>query len=341
MVQRLDSVMRFPVGCGPHSVSEAAGDGGRHNGYANLAGVSEAERLGRRVSILSMAVSGALAVIKISAGLVAGSTAVVADGVESAGDVLASAVILVGLWVASRPPDENHPYGHGRVETLTGLGVGIALAVTGVLIAWRSMLSIDDSHSPPEVWVVSTLLLSIAAKAALSTYKFRVGRRIGSSALVADAWNDTVDILSGTVALVAVGLTIFDPTHFLQADHWGGGVVGVIVVVLGLQVIRETALHLMDTMPSDRRMRLIRESALKVPGALAVEKCFARKTGLRYHVDLHLEVDPELTVRASHSIAEEVRNHVKDELPWVADVLIHVEPFGGTGWHGRDGQQNG
>lgn len=288
-----------------------------------------------------MAVSGALAVIKTSAGLLAGSTAVVADGVESAGDVLASAVILVGLWVASRPPDENHPYGHGRFETLTGLGVGMALAVTGMLISWRSMASMDESHSPPEIWVVSTLLLSIAAKAALSTYKFKAGRRIGSSALVADAWNDTVDILSGTVALVAVGLTIYDPSRFLQADHWGGGVVGVIVVVLGLQVIRETALHLMDTMPSDQRMNLIRESAMKVPGALAIEKCFARKTGLRYHVDLHLEVDPELTVRASHSIAEEVRNRVRDELPWVADVLIHVEPFGGTKWGEKEIQPNG
>lgn len=288
-----------------------------------------------------MAVSGALAVIKISAGLLAGSTAVVADGVESAGDVLASAVILVGLWVASRPPDENHPYGHGRFETLTGLGVGMALAVTGMLISWRSMASMDESHSPPKVWVISTLLLSIAAKAVLSTYKFRAGRRIGSSALVADAWNDTVDILSGTVALAAVGLTVYNPARFLQADHWGGGAVGVIVVVLGLQVIRETALHLMDTMPSDQRMRLIRESALTVPGAMAVEKCFARKTGLRYHVDLHLEVDPELTVRASHSIAEEVRNRVRDELPWVADVLIHVEPFGGTKWGGKEIPPNG
>jgi len=278
-----------------------------------------------------MGVSGALAVIKISAGLLAGSTSVVADGVESAGDVLASAVILVGLWVASRPPDANHPYGHGRFETLTGLGVGIALAVTGVVITWRSMLSIRGFHEPPEVWVISTLLISIAAKSILSTYKFRAGRKIGSSALVADAWNDTVDILSGTVALVAVGLTVYDPSRFIQADHWGGGVVGVIVVVLGLQVIRETALHLMDTMPSDRRMTLIREAAIKVPGALGVEKCFARKTGLQYHVDLHLEVDPELTVRASHSIAEQVRNHVKAELPWVADVLVHVEPFGGPG----------
>lgn len=277
-----------------------------------------------------MVVSGGLAVAKIVVGLLAGSTAVVADGVESAGDVLASGVILIGLWVASRPPDENHPYGHGRFETLTGLGVGLGLVLTGVVIVWRSAVGIGETHEPPAIWAMWPLLISIAAKTGLSTYKFRIGRRIGSSALVADAWNDSVDILSGSVALGAVGLTIWSPERFMAADHWGGVGVGLIVVLLGLQVARETALTLMDTMPSDRRMRLIRKTALTVPGALAVEKCFARKTGLRYHVDLHLEVDPDLTVRASHSIAEEVRNKVKADLSWVADVLVHVEPLGGS-----------
>jgi cation diffusion facilitator family transporter len=291
--------------------------------------VDVAERLGRRVSIIGMTVGGVLAFVKILVGWLAGSTAVVADGFESAGDVLASGVILLGLWVAARPPDENHPYGHGRFETLAGHGVGLVLALTGALIAWRSVARLGEVRPPPAIWAVWPLLLSIAAKTFLSAFKFRAGHRIGSSALVADAWNDTVDILSGTVALVAVGLTLYDPEHFLEADHWGGCAVGVIVVILGLQVVRESAMHLMDTMPSKRRMDLIRAAAVHVPGALAVEKCFARKTGLRYHVDLHLEVDPELTVSASHSIAEEVRNRIKADLPWVADVLVHVEPFKG------------
>lgn len=276
-----------------------------------------------------MGVSGSLAVLKITIGLMAGSTAVVADGLESAGDVLASGFILLGLYIAARPPDENHPYGHGRFETLTGLAVGAFLAIAGIVISWRSLLGVGQVHPPVAQFAVWPLLISIGSKTGLAIFKFRTGRRIDSSALVADAWNDTVDILSGAVALTAVGMALFDPQRFAAADHWGGGIVGLIVVVLGIQVIRETSLHLMDTMPSDRRMNLIRASALGVPGALAVEKCFARKTGLRYHVDLHLEVDPELTVRASHSIAEEVRNHVKKDLPWVADVLIHVEPYNG------------
>jgi len=298
-------------------------------------GVAYAEELGKKVSILSMAVSASLAVSKLIIGVMAGSTSVVADGLESAGDVLASGIILLGLSVAARPPDDNHPYGHGRFETLSGLAIGLGLAFVGVIITWKSLSHLDDLHKPPALYAIWPLIASVILKATLATYKFRVGRRILSSGLVADAWNDSVDILSGSVALAAVALTIFDPQRFIAADHYGGAAVGLIVIVLGLQVVRETSLTLMDTMPDDDRMRSIRTTALTVPGALDVEKCYARKTGLRYHVDLHLEVDPDLSVRRGHSIAEEVRNKVKDDLPWVADVLVHVEPFGERAWHGE------
>ncbi len=297
--------------------------------------MAHTEELGKKVSILSMAVSAFLAVAKLIVGWLAGSTSVMADGLESAGDVAASGFILVGLTVAARPPDENHPYGHGRFETLTGMAVGVGLALMGVLITWRSLQNVSATHAPPALYAIWPLIASVLMKAALATYKFRVGRRILSCALVADAWNDSVDILSGSVALLAVGLTLYDPSRFLAADHYGGAAVGLIVIVLGLQVIRETALTLMDTMPDEARMRDIRSAALTIPGALDVEKCFARKTGLRYHVDLHLEVDPDLTVRRGHSIAEEVRNRVKERLPWVQDVLVHVEPHGERAWHGE------
>ena len=256
----------------------------------------DAVKLGIRAALAGMAISGALAVVKILIGLQAGSQAVVADGVESAADVLSSLAVLISLLVAARPPDEDHPYGHGRFETLTGL--------------------------------------SIVLKAFLSAYKMRTGRRIGSSALIADAWNDAVDMLSGGAALAAVGLAVLFPVVCRNADPIGGVAVGVIIIALGFRVVRETTLHLMDTMPEPEAMKAIRASARTVAGALDVEKCFARKTGLRYHVDLHLEVDPDLTVRASHAIAEQVRNKVKADLPWVADVLVHVEP------HPRSLRQN-
>jgi cation diffusion facilitator family transporter len=287
-------------------------------------------RAGRRIALISMAISGSLAVAKIAIGWMAGSTSVIADGVESAGDVLASGFLLVGLWVAARPPDDDHPYGHGRFETLTALGLGIVLAVIGVAISFRSLQSIGDTHAPPKLYAIWPLIASIVLKAGLANVKMRTGKRIGSSALVADAWNDAVDILSGVAALVAVGMTIYDPGRFLYADHFGGFAVGLIVVFLGLQVIRENTLTLMDTMPEPERLEEIRRVSLLVPGALGVEKCFARKTGLRYHVDLHLEVDPQMTVREGHDIATEVRIRCKETLRWVADVLVHVEPYPGN-----------
>ncbi len=295
------------------------------------AGLSQSERLrtGRRIALASVAVSGALAVAKILIGWMAGSTSVVADGFESASDVVASTVVLFGLAVAARPPDDQHPYGHGRFEMLTGLGLGFLLALVGLAISVKSLLRVGAVHQPPAWYGLWPLLASVAAKSLLSVLKLRYGRRIQSAALVADAWNDTVDILSGTVALAALGLTLYDPSRFLAFDHYGGFAVGLIVIFLGLRVVRETSLQLMDTMPAVELMDAIREAAQDVPGVRGVEKCYARKTGLQYHVDLHLELDPELTVRASHDIATQVRYRIKERLDWVADVMVHVEPHAG------------
>jgi cation diffusion facilitator family transporter len=204
--------------------------------------------------------------------------------------------------------------------------LGHVLTLTGVIIGWRSITVMLGTHRTPALYAIWPLAVSIVLKFFLSAYKMRTGKKIGSSALIADAWNDAVDMLSGSVALIAVGLTVLNPALFPLADPIGGVLVGFIIIVLGFKVVRETTLHLMDTMPEPKTMKEIRSSALTVAGALGVEKCFARKTGLRYHVDLHLEVDPDLTVRDSHSIAEQVRNKVKADLPWVADVLVHVEP---------------
>jgi cation diffusion facilitator family transporter len=143
---------------------------------------------------------------------------------------------------------------------------------------------------------------------------------------VADAWNDTVDILAATAALTAVALAMYDSTRFLAADHYGGFAVGTIVILTAVRVLRDASLELMDTMPGDDMMERVRAAALEVPGVLAVEKSYARKTGFQYHVDLHIEVDPDLTVAASHLIGGRVRGRVRERLGWVADVLVHIEP---------------
>jgi cation diffusion facilitator family transporter len=283
------------------------------------------ETLARRVAQVSIGISAVLAFAKIWVGLSAGSVSLISDGFESAGDFFTSGLVLLGLWIAAKPADEDHPYGHGRFEILVGLAIGGVLIATGTVISLRALEERHLRHSP-ELYAIWPLIGSIIAKSVLGAAKFRMGRRSGSSGLSADAWNDMVDVLSGTVALAAVVVSI-RWVQLTAADHYGGFAIGLIVVFLGLRVVRETVLQLVDTMPDEQQMSQIRTVAMRVPGARGIEKCFARKTGLRYHVDLHLEVDPELTVRESHEIARSVKNTIKSELEWVEDVLVHVEPY--------------
>jgi cation diffusion facilitator family transporter len=280
---------------------------------------------GQRVAAASMLISGALAVLKIVAGVRGHSTSVVADGLESAGDVFASGFVLLGLTLAAKPADADHPYGHGRVEILTGLLIGLALSAAGALICYGSLarLGSPGTVAPYVVW---PLVISLFAKVCLATVKFRFARKLKSDSLAADAWNDFVDTLSACAALIAVGLTLRDPARFADADSYGGLFVGLIVIAIGVKVAHDTSMQLMDTMPDPGLIEEIRVAARSVTGVRGIEKCFARKTGLRYHVDLHMEVDPGMTVLQSHQLAHRVRQRIMERLDWVADVLVHVEP---------------
>lgn len=287
---------------------------------------AEVFSLGRRIAVASIIVNTSLSAGKIIIGTLARSTAVVADGIESGADVLAASLVYAGLRIAARPADREHPYGHGRAEIVTGLVLGVVLALTGVGICFQSLRNYDLRHAPPAFYGIWPLIVSIFTKIVLMATKFHYGRKIRSSALLSDGWNDTVDILSGGAALTALGLTLYNPQRFLAADHFGGFAVGLIVISLGIRVTRDTSLELMDTMPPPELMEAIRAAAHRVDGVKGVEKCWARKTGLNYHVDLHLEVNPDITVAEGHGIAERVRHRVRGDVPEVADVLVHVEP---------------
>ena len=288
--------------------------------------VDDSYHTARRVTRAGIAVSGVLACSNIGIGFVESSTSVVATGFEFAGDVLASSIVLIGMGVAARPADQNHPYGHGRFETLAAFVVGVILAVAGLTICYQSLQEVGARHPPPGAGSVATLVGAIVLRGIMSSVKFRVGRRLRSSALVADAWNDAVDILSAFAALTAVALATYDPIRFLAADHYGGFVVGIVIVITGIRVVRDASLELVDTMPESDLTSEILGTAKSVAGVEGIDKVFARKSGLQYHVDLHIEVDPTLTVAASHAIAGRVRATLKHRLPWVADVLVHVEP---------------
>jgi len=276
-----------------------------------------------------MMVSGTLSASKLVVGRIAHSTAVFADGLENAGDLFGSALILYALHVASKPPDSDHPYGHGRSETIAGLAVGILLGASGLAICYESIRRVHVRTELPQLFAIWPMIASIIVKTGLSFGKFRFGRRLGSAALVADAWHDGIEIVSGAVALLALSLTLYDPEHFSAADHLGGFAVGLIVLFTALHVVRDTSNELMDVMPSQRRIDRIRNVALSAPGVKGVEKVYARKTGLQYHVELHLEVDPQMTVQDSHELATRTRFLIREQLDWIADVVVHVEPFHG------------
>ena len=293
-----------------------------------MAAIDESYRTARRVALAGIGVSGLLAASNIVVGLLANSTSVVATGFEFAGDVLASSIVVLGMGIAARPADANHPYGHGRFETLSAFVVGVILIAGGVMISYQSLQAVGVRHEPPGAAAAVALAGAIVVRGIMSAVKFRVGRRVRSSALIADAWNDAVDILSATAALTAVALASYDPARFLAADHYGGFVVGIVVVVTGIRVVRESSLELVDTMPDPKLTDDIARVARSVDGVRGIDKVLARKSGIQHHIDLHIEVDPMLTVAASHAIAGRVRAKIKQELPWVADVLVHVEPLG-------------
>jgi cation diffusion facilitator family transporter len=282
---------------------------------------------GRKVPIASIAASGVLATGNLIVGLLAGSTSVVAAGVEFVGDVIASTFVLLGMILGARPADEDHPYGHGRIEILAGLTVGFILASGGAGICYRSLGGIAEVHTPPGAYSMWPLIAAIFIRGAMAAFKFRAGGRIGSVSLLADAWNDAVDILSALAALAALGLTLFDPGRYLAADHYGGFAVGLFVIYTGLRVLHDASMDLIDTMPQSRTIEAIRRAASAVEGVRGTEKCYARKTGLKYHVELHVDVDPLMSVEASHAVATQVRLHIRSTLPTVGDVTVHIEPF--------------
>ena len=285
-------------------------------------------RLGRRVAAISVALNACLAAGALVVGARGGSLTVMASGVEFAADVGASLVVLAGFWYASRPADANHPYGHGRAETLTGLVIGLALFVVGAAIVVHALSDVSAMHPPPAAYTVWPLAVALAVKSTLMVWKVRVGRRTGSQALLADGWNDSVDVLSAVAAIVALALTLYDPATFRAADHVGGMLVGVFVIIAGLGVARSTSQDLIDTMPPGVLLDRVRQSACQVDGVRGVEKLFGRKTGLQYQMDLHLEVDGWISVDEGHVIATHVRDRIRADVSEVSDVLVHVEPTG-------------
>lgn len=288
------------------------------------------ERLapGFRASVVGLGVNGGLAVVKLVVGIAGDSYALVADAIESLGDIFSSLIVWSGLSIAARPADANHPYGHGKAEPLAALCVAGMLLAAAVTIAIQAIHEIRTPHHAPAAYTLIVLLAVVAIKESLFRYASRAGRRIGSTAVSADAWHHRGDALTSAAAAVGITIALLGGPGYEPADDWAALAACGIIAFNAVRFVRTAVGELMDTRPNLALAEGIPAAVLRVPGAKGVEKVLLRKMGPDVYVDLHLEVDPALSVRDAHLIAHNVKDAIRAAWPQVADVLVHVEPAG-------------
>jgi len=282
--------------------------------------------IGTRASSISLAVNGGLALIKLVAGIAGNSYALIADAIESLGDIISSAIVWGGLVIASRPADRDHPYGHGKAEPLAALAVALMLLGAAATIALQAVGEIRTPHHAPASYTLIVLLAVVAIKETMFRYQSRTGRSIDSTAITVDAWHHRSDAITSAAAAVGIAIALIGGKGYESADDWAALAACVVIVTNGVRFARMAVMELMDTTPRALLIDEIRATALRVDGAMYVEKLLVRKMGPRLYVDLHLEVEPTLSVLKAHGIAHAVKDAILARHAEVADVLIHVEP---------------
>ena len=276
-----------------------------------------------------MAVNAALTASKFVAGILGHSHALIADAAESTADILSSIIVWRGLIVAAAPADPDHPYGHGKAEPLAAASVSIMLLLAAVGIMARSAHDFLQPRQRPETFTLYVLLAVIVAKEILFRFVSREAGSVQSSALYADAWHHRSDAITSLAAGIGIALALFGGPRLAFADDAAAIIAGAIIAWNGWRLLRPALNELMDAAPSSAVIADIQEAASAVPGVNAVEKCIVRKMGFQYFVDMHVEVDPRMTVQQGHDIAHNVKNKVREAVPSVYDVLVHIEPSQG------------
>ena len=281
---------------------------------------------GLRSTLAGIIVNLCLAAIKGIAGVVGHSYALIADGIESLTDVLSSLIIYAGLRVAMRPPDANHPYGHGKAEPMAAVIVSVSLIGAAIFIAYESIHEIRTPHTMPAGFTLFVLPVVVIAKEAMFRFANRVGNSIGSGAVKADAWHHRSDALTSALAFAGISVALIGGPGWESADDWAALLSSGVIAINALQLLRPAIQELGDALPGTRLSGEIRPIAMAVPGVIDIEKCFVRKMGFDYYVDLHVVVDGKMPVRRGHLIAHQVKDALKAAYPRVADVLVHIEP---------------
>ena len=281
---------------------------------------------GMRTSLIGLVVNFALGAGKLAAGIAGHSQALVADAVESLGDSVGSIIVWRGLLVASRPPDADHPYGHGKAEPLAGAFVALLLIVAAIMIAVESVHQIVMPHQGPAPFTLGVVLGVVLVKELLFRFAARVGRETGSIAIHTDAWHHRSDAITSGAAAVGIAVALIGGRGFEAADDWAALFTSGIILLTGWRLLQPAIHELMDRSPSQDLTDEAKRVAEARPGVYKVEKLLMRKMGIYYVADMHLEVDPEMSVRDSHALAHQVKEDVQRGLPQVVELTIHVEP---------------
>ncbi len=279
-----------------------------------------------QAALLGLVVNLALGLIKLVGGLFASSFALVADAVNSLGDVFSSAVVLVALHVAQRPPDEEHPYGHSRAEAVAGSNVALLVIISALYVGYEAVRRLTVTHELPPAWTLWIAAANAVIKEALYRYKMNVGRRTGSSAVIANAWDHRSDAMCSLAVFVGLMVVRVGGPRWIWADEAAAFVVVVMILWSGAVLFRKSASELMDVQADDELVQQIRRSAGEVPGVAGVEKLLVRKSGLEFLADMHIEVDPQMSVAEGHAIGHDVKDRLLKQFPMLRDVLVHLEP---------------
>jgi len=279
-----------------------------------------------RATFTGLAVNVVLATTKLLAGIFGHSHALVADAVESLADVFSSIIVWRALVVADAPPDEDHPYGHGKAEPLAAATIATTLLVAAGWIISQSLREIVEPHRAPAPFTLVVLIAVVLIKEGLFRFVLRESASIESSAIHSDAWHHRSDAITSLAAAIGISVALVGGAGYEAADDWAALVAAGVIAWNGLRLLRPALNELMDRSPNLEVVEHIRRIAAGTPGVSAVEKCLVRKMGYEYFVDMHVEVDPQMTVLRSHQIAHEVKDKVRAEIPAVRDVLVHIEP---------------
>ena len=267
-----------------------------------------------------------LAVIKWLAGFFGNSHALIADAIESTSDIFASVLVLFGIKFAHKPADEKHPYGHGRIEPLiTFLVVGFLIG-SALIIAYQSIGNIRTPHELPEAWTLAVLAGIIIWKEISYQIVIKKSKEVHSSSLKADAWHHRSDAITSVAAFIGISTALFLGPGYEAADDWAALFAACFILYNSYLIFRPALGEIMDEQSYDDLITTIRAEALKVPGVRTTEKCFVRKAGMQYHVDLHAVVDGSITVTAGHEISHRLKDELKAALPQLGNILIHIEP---------------